>query len=84
MGVVLERQLGERCPLHVQEADRVERDVDAAGALGHRVGVRVDGLLVQRVDLRCLDLASRGGDLPGDLVQLGERARRVQIFRQGP
>jgi hypothetical protein len=58
----------------VQEADGVEGDVDAVGAVRYRVGVLVDGLLVQRVDLRCLDHASRGGDLPGDLVQLGERA----------
>jgi hypothetical protein len=59
MRVVLDGELRERWSLDVRDADGVERDVDAARVRGHRVGVLVDGSLVERVDLRRLRLPPR-------------------------
>jgi hypothetical protein len=51
---VIDRHLGERDPVSVRVADQVEGDVDAAGIRRHGVGVLVDRVLVERVDLRRL------------------------------
>ena len=52
--------------LRVRDADRVERDVDAARLLDHRLQVLVDRLLVERVDRRRLGRAARRDDVPRD------------------
>jgi hypothetical protein len=74
VGVILEGQLRKRRSLDVQDADGVERDVDAARFGGHRIRMRVDGLLVEGVHLSRFRLAARGGDLPRHLVELVEGA----------
>jgi hypothetical protein len=49
--------------------EQVERDVDAAGARGHLVGVGVDGALVERVHHRGLGRAPRRADVVGDRLE---------------
>ncbi len=71
---VLERHLHQRKPLHVSERDQVEGDVDAPGLAGHSVDIRVDGLLIERVDAGGLGHAAGRADLSGDLVELGPGA----------
>ena len=56
-------------PLHVPVRDQVEGDVDPSGLCGHSVGVLVDSPLVERIDLRRLDDASRGADLLRHLLE---------------
>jgi hypothetical protein len=42
----------------VRHADCIQHDVDAPCALRHRIGVALDGLLVQRVEGRNMDLTA--------------------------
>jgi hypothetical protein len=74
MRVVLEGQLRERRPLHVKDANGVECDVDATRLRRHRIGVLVDGSLVERIDFGDLGPSSRGGDVPSHCVELGATA----------
>jgi hypothetical protein len=72
----------------VRDTDGVERDVDPTRARRHRVGVLVDGSLVEGVDLRCLGPASGGGNLMRYPVELapgtpGEEDRR-SLTCEGP
>jgi hypothetical protein len=64
VGVVLDGHLREEWALHVTDADGVEGDINAARLRRHRVGVTVDGFLLQRVDCRRLGRASAGPNLP--------------------
>src|ERR687896_1931593 len=61
--------LRERGPVGVRVGDQVERDVDAAGVRRHGVGVLVDRVLVERVDLRCLRRSPSGTDLRGNRLE---------------
>jgi hypothetical protein len=77
---VLEGELRQRRSLHVRYADGVERDVDPARACGDRVGVLVDGSLVEGVHVRCLGPASCGGNLvryPVELVPVAPAGQEV-------
>jgi hypothetical protein len=58
----------------MQDADGVERDVDGTRLCRHRIGVRVDGVPVKRVDFRRVGHTSCGGNVLGHMVKLGERA----------
>ena len=62
-------QLGQRArpgSSRIRDADRVERDVDAARLLDHRLQMPVHRLLVERVDLGRLGGAAGGDDVLGD------------------
>jgi hypothetical protein len=72
--IVLEGQLGERRALHVRDAERVERDVDAAGLRRDGIGMKIDGAFVHRVEQRDLGRAARREYIGGDVFELGERA----------
>jgi hypothetical protein len=74
LGVVLDGHLREGRALHVRDADGIEGDVDASGCRRHRVGVPIDGLLVQPVDLRRLGPAATGANLPSHFLELGQSA----------
>jgi hypothetical protein len=65
---MLDIQLGQRDIQNVRarDADRVERDVDAARRVDHRPEMRVHSLFVEGVDLRRLGRSSGGNDLLGD------------------
>jgi hypothetical protein len=76
MRVVLEGQLRERRPLHVQNSDGIERDVDTARLCRHGIKVLVDGLFVKGVNMRCFGDSSCGGNLLRDCVELGKSAAR--------
>ena len=67
-GELLDIQLDQRHPqnLRVRDADRVERDVDAARPVDHGPEVLVHRLLVERVDLRRLGGSAGGDDVLGD------------------
>src|SRR5918994_528856 len=67
---VLDRQLDERHAMHEREGHGVECDVDPAGVGRHRVGVRGDGLLFERVDL---GHAGSIADVVRDLLEPGPR-----------
>ncbi len=65
----------------MKDADGVERDVYPTGFGSHRVGVLIDGSLVKSVNFRRLGRASRGGDLSGHVVELGESAPGKEYLR---
>jgi hypothetical protein len=69
-GAPLEVQLDQRHPqnLPVRDPDRIERDVDAARLVDHRLQVLVHGLLVERVDPDRLGGSAGGNDLLGERV----------------
>jgi len=57
--------IGQRRPLNVVVENRVERDVDASGLLGHGVGMLFDRRLVERIYSGRLGHPSRSADLLG-------------------
>ena len=67
-GELLDVQLDQRHAqdLRVRDADRVERDVDAARLVDHGLQMLVHGLLVERVDLRRLGGSAGGNDVLRD------------------
>jgi len=76
-----EPELGERRPLHMDDADRVERDVDTARLCRHGIGVPVDRLFVERVNFRDFGFAPDGGNTPGYFLKLGKRAPGQEHLR---
>ena len=60
--------------MRVRVGDHVEGDVDAAGIRRHGVGVPVDRVLVERVNLGRLGRSARGSDLLGHRVERRGRA----------
>jgi hypothetical protein len=69
MQVVLQSQLGEWRALDVRDADRIQRDVDAAGLGRDGVGVLGHRFFIERIDLRHVS-----GNFTGDLVERGAGA----------
>ena len=67
-GELLDIQLDQRDTekLRIGDADRVERDVDAARLVDHGLQMLVHRLLVERVDLRRLGGSAGGLDVLGD------------------
>jgi hypothetical protein len=71
---LVEPEVDDRPALDVAARDEVERDVDAAGLGGDRVGVLVDRALVERVDDGDAGAAALGGDVGGEAVERLARA----------
>jgi hypothetical protein len=71
---VVDRHLVEGDPVRERVGDQVERDVDAPRLRGDRVGVAVDGVLVEGVDDRRLGHASC---LTDAVRHVGERGLRA-------
>jgi hypothetical protein len=67
---VVDGDLSERDAVHEGDGHGVERDVNPAGVGGDGIGVRCDGGLVERVDLR---QAGDAADVRGDLLEPGAR-----------
>jgi len=53
---------------------RVQGDVDATRLRGHGIGVLADRPLVERIDLSGFGHSPGRADIPGDRVELGQRA----------
>ena len=66
---VFQCHLGHRSPVHVRVRDQVEGDVDPAGLRSHGVGMLIDRLLVERIDLGRLGRPTGRADLLGDLLE---------------
>ena len=78
-GELFDPQLDQRDTqnLRTRDADRVERDIDAARLVDHRLQMPVHGLLVEGVDLRRLGGSAGGNDFLGE-ASTGARGRPVR------
>ena len=65
----------------MHDANSIERNIYASRNCGHGIGVPVDCLLVERIDLRNLGVAACRGDFCGDAVQLCDRAACKEDLR---
>jgi hypothetical protein len=81
-GELPELQIGQRHTQNagVRNADRIERDIDAPNPADHRLQMRIDGLLVQRIDVRGHRGSARrnnvlGQRIDGRPISTGEEKR---------
>ena len=81
---VLDGHLGQRHALQGTDRRRVEGHIDAAGRRRHPVGVRVDGGLVHRVNLRDLGHPAVRTDVGGYFFQCGQGAPGQEHARAVP
>jgi hypothetical protein len=72
------------CPLHVGDADHVERDVDPARSVDDRGEMGLDTSLIGRVQPRRVSLPAGSGDLARDHAKGGEWAAGQEDLRTLP
>ncbi len=70
---ILNRYVQQRL-LDICVGDEVERDIDGAGLLNHRIDILVNHLLVEGIDHVSVRSAAMRADLVGDLVERSQDA----------
>src|SRR5205823_15056232 len=70
---ILNRYVQQRL-LDICVGDEVERDIDGAGLLNHRIDILVNHLLVEGIDHVSVRSAAMRADLVGDLVERSQGA----------
>jgi hypothetical protein len=72
--------LDQRRILRVLEVDQVERDIQRARRFHDLIGVRIHGLLIERVHFGRFGLSARRSNLIGDLAGVLQTSRGQEHF----